>query len=493
MPSLLRRLTSGTFYYGLGQFLPKLVRFLLLPVFTLFLTPEDYGILELTVAVGSLLAIGMRLGVPGSATRFYFDYREGPKLKDYITTLAGFLSFASLIIGGLALLVAPWVLDFVMPGLDYAPYFILIAIGTILSANYQLQLRLIQAREQASLAARLSISRAAISILLAVVFVVFLRLGATGMLMAETIVGGFFLLQAVAYLKPELRGRFQWGMLKSSLSYGLGVLPGHLMGTLSPLITRAWLSSASSVSAVGLLGIATRFAMPMTLAVTAFQRAFQPVYFAIRDAQEKEDVERLVTTVRDVWAGSLGLALAGGIGGPALIRLLTPAEYHEAAPLVTILTFGFLGHMAYTLLASEIFFQKKTWLTPGVSAASLVTTVAITALTVDRFGASGVAWANAGALITAALVAGTLAVRMVRLPHDWWSLGRSTALGLPPLIAALFLPEMDTFQQLLLCGGVLLGFAALLWLTGDPSIRHGWKTFRRLVDSGVPSPPAGSE
>lgn len=482
MPTLLHRLTSGTFFYGIGQFLPKLVRFLLLPVFTFYLTPGDFGILELAAAAGGFLTIVMRLGLPGSATRFYFDYREGPELRDYITTLAWFLSLASLGIGALVLLAAPRLLPELLPGLDYAPYFLLVVLAAVLAANYDLQLRLIQAREQAKLAARLSVSRATLSILLSVLLVVVLRRGAEGMLMAEAAVAGVFLLQAVFYLRPELRGRFRREMLGSSLRYALGILPGHLMGTLAPLITRAWLSSAASITAVGLLGVATRFTLPLTLAVTAFQRAYQPVYFAIREAREQEDLDRLVTTVRDVWAAALALALAGGLGGPALVRLMTPAEYHAAAPLITILAFGFLGHMAYTLLASEIYFLKKTWLVPLVSVSSLVATVGVTALTVDRFGAVGVAWANSASMLAAALVAGNLAVRLVDLPHDWLSLVRSTLIGGGLLVAALFQPALDPLPQLALGGGALLLFAALLWLTGDPSIRHGWALCRRWLE-----------
>ncbi|MDY7092268.1 MAG: oligosaccharide flippase family protein [Acidobacteriota bacterium] len=489
MATLLRRLTSGTFFYGLGQFLPRLVRFLLLPVFTLFLTPADYGVLELAGAAGGFLAIFLRLGLPGSATRFYFDYREGPELKDYITTLAWFLSLVSLGVGMLALMAAPWVLQRWLPDLQYAPFFVLAAITAILATNYELQLRLIQAREQASLAARLSVSRAGISIALSLLLVVGLRMGATGVLMAEAVVAGLFLLQAVRYLAPELRGNFRRELLGASALYGLGILPGHLMGTFTPLITRGWLSTAESLSAVGLLGIATRFALPMTLLVAAFQRAYQPVYFALRQSQGEEDRQQLATAVRTIWTSALGIALLVGLGGPALIQLMTPASFHDAAPLLTILSFGFLGHTLYTLLGSEIYFKKKTWLIPAISAASLLATLGVTALTVEGFGAAGVAWATVAGYWASALVASTVASRLVHIPHHWLALGRSTLVGGGLLVLGLLYPAQDPWMQLLRCGGAFAVFATLLWITGDPTLREAANRLRQLRPRGEDETP----
>ena len=206
---LVRRLGAGTFNYGLGQALPQVVRFLLLPVFTLFLTPTDYGILDLAAALGSVLVLTMRLGVPRSVTRFYFDYREDADLRDYVTTVAWFLIGGSLAVGALCLVALPAVLESTVPGLPYAPYVVLVVIGAVLSANYDLQLRLVQAREQARLAARLNIGRAAIAITLALVFVAALRWGAAGMLLSEVVASGLFLVQAIVYLRPNLRKTFR--------------------------------------------------------------------------------------------------------------------------------------------------------------------------------------------------------------------------------------------------------------------------------------------
>ncbi len=98
-----KRLGGATLNYGLGSILPQVLSFVFVPVFTAFLTPADYGVLELASALAAVLVIVMRLGMGGALTRFYFEYREGETLRDYVTSLAWFVMIASMVIGGATL------------------------------------------------------------------------------------------------------------------------------------------------------------------------------------------------------------------------------------------------------------------------------------------------------------------------------------------------------------------------------------------------------
>ena len=59
-----------------GQFLQKAVSFLLLPVWTIYLTPSDYGIMGTLNAYGNVLNILLMFGIYGAVTRYYFDFKQ---------------------------------------------------------------------------------------------------------------------------------------------------------------------------------------------------------------------------------------------------------------------------------------------------------------------------------------------------------------------------------------------------------------------------------
>ena len=73
-----------------GQSLPKIIRFLLMPVFHHILTPTDYGVLELATQFGAFRVLPfMRIGAcPGRTFVTTSIIGRGAALKDYATTVA---------------------------------------------------------------------------------------------------------------------------------------------------------------------------------------------------------------------------------------------------------------------------------------------------------------------------------------------------------------------------------------------------------------------
>jgi O-antigen/teichoic acid export membrane protein len=465
-----RRIVGGTFNYGLGQSIPKFISFLLLPVYTRLLSPTDYGYLDNAIAFGGFLMALMRQGVPGAVARYYFDYDEGPSLRDYVTTVAWFLLGSSLVVGLVALVVCPWILGALIPGLPM-PFAFLAVLSGIAFVNSELQSRLVQAREQSSYQARLNVGRASISIVLAILFVVVLRTGVVGMLAAEVVSYGVLALVAIYYLRSELRGHFQRSMLRSSLIYGWAMMPADFVGGLTPLVTKTVLTGAASAAATGMLGLAIRVTQPLNLLGIAFQTAYNPIYFSVRKEGTASGLHRLAVSARNVWAGAVGCAVAAALLGPPLVVLVTPKDFHPAAPILPILAIGFLGMMAYNLLGPEIFYRKRTWLLPVIVYASAAVDIAICVLTAETYGAVGVAWASTARLLITAVIAGVISCRLIRIPYAWFSMVRIVVCGLLAAVPMLLLSSQNPWVSLAYGVAGAAAYLALLWIAGDPSIR----------------------
>ncbi len=470
--SLTRRIVVGTFHYGLGQALPQVVRFLLIPVYTYFLTPDDYGVLELAGAFAAFLLIAMRLGVPGAVTRFYFDHEEGSGLSDYVTTIAIFLLGSSFVVAVLMVLAGPWLFSWLLPGVDFYPVGPLVIGSTLFGCNQNLQDRLVQAREQSSYAAKLNIGRATVSICLALLMVVGLRWGVFGMLLAELIAGVIFFIQAGRYLWPDLQGRFRPELLRSSFAYAAGILPSHFLGNVAPLVTRSYLANVVSLAAVGQLGIATRFTLPLSTLASAFQTAFNPIYYSLRNDRTSQSLETIAKMARNVCAIAVTCVLAGMLLFPPLIRLMTPVQFHVAANLVPILCIGFLGQALYTIVGPELFYSKKTYWVPVVSGVAVLVTVALTLLTARDYGATGLAWGTAAGSLTSALTAGAISRRLVSVPLRYLDLLRIGSCGFAVAMLGIYMPIETTSLQLPAMAACLVVFPMLLWVTGDPTIRE---------------------
>src|SRR3954469_112326 len=71
--SPLRDLVRHTLVYGSGYVTMAIVSFVLVPVYTRFMSPSEYGLLGLMLVLYGLMSAVYDLGFTNSVGRFFFD------------------------------------------------------------------------------------------------------------------------------------------------------------------------------------------------------------------------------------------------------------------------------------------------------------------------------------------------------------------------------------------------------------------------------------
>src|SRR5262245_4899090 len=69
----LRRLARHSAIYGLGGLVSRFIAILLLPLYTRYLTPADYGAVETLLALLAVFVTILRGGISSAFFRFWFD------------------------------------------------------------------------------------------------------------------------------------------------------------------------------------------------------------------------------------------------------------------------------------------------------------------------------------------------------------------------------------------------------------------------------------
>jgi len=81
--------------YTFNSILIKALGFLLLPVYTYFLTPKDYGITNLIAGFTSVASFIVAFSLYSAVTRFYADYKsDRDRLKRFYGTVLTFVSLS---------------------------------------------------------------------------------------------------------------------------------------------------------------------------------------------------------------------------------------------------------------------------------------------------------------------------------------------------------------------------------------------------------------
>ena len=148
-----------------------------------------------------------------------------------------------------------------------------------------------------------------------------------------------------------------------------------------------------------------------------------------------------------------GRSCRGGLPvGPEVVRLVLPAEFHEAARIVPWIGLGVAFHGVYLLTSIGLNITRQTRYYPLATAAAATTSIAANIVLVPRFGIIGAAWANATAYGVLAATALVLSQRVYPIALEWGRLARIVVAGAGALAAALALPPMEPLAAGLLRG-----------------------------------------
>ncbi|MDF2751460.1 MAG: polysaccharide biosynthesis protein, partial [Gaiellaceae bacterium] len=104
----LRRLGRHSVIYGLGGIVSRVLAVFLLPLYTRYLDPADFGAVGLIVALSAVLVTVLRLGISSAFFRYYFDTKEPAQRRLVVRTSFWFtMGSATLGLAAGVLLAAP--------------------------------------------------------------------------------------------------------------------------------------------------------------------------------------------------------------------------------------------------------------------------------------------------------------------------------------------------------------------------------------------------
>src|SRR5690606_5448109 len=95
----LRKLGKHTLIYAAGTAIGRLASFLMLPIYTRFLTPADYGVLELLAMTIDLIGMLTGMTIAASVFRFRAAY-DDPAEQDEVVSTAYFGTTGLALIAG---------------------------------------------------------------------------------------------------------------------------------------------------------------------------------------------------------------------------------------------------------------------------------------------------------------------------------------------------------------------------------------------------------
>ncbi|MDO6823297.1 lipopolysaccharide biosynthesis protein [Marinobacter sp. 1_MG-2023] len=412
---------SGSGIYAISTLINSSIPFLLLPILTRHLTPEEYGVVAVFQVWCSLLGVFCGLNTYGAATRKYYDYDEPERyMGDYVAACVAIMIISSIILTVIMLQLVDPLLKILGLPREWLFAGILVGIGNFL---VQLRLRQWQVRKEPMKYGQFQISQSAFNAGLSLLLVLTVSLGVDGRLVGITSSMLLFgVLGAILLWRDKLL-TLSWKpeLIKDALTFSVPLLPHFIGGFLLLTVDRAVISSILGLEAAGHYMVAAQLALALNLLLQSIHKAYVPWLFERLKQDNCEEKKHIIKISYLYFLGLVIIALFAFIFGKPALIFIAGVEYAPAGDVIgwLVLAQTILG--MYFVVSSYLIYAKKTQQISKITILSGAINIVLLLTLLEPYGLAGAAWAMCVGTTVQFLATWFLASRAIAMP---WSLKR---------------------------------------------------------------------
>jgi len=370
-----KNLLNQSALYGLSIFLMKGIALIMLPIYTNYLSPSDYGRLEVLVVFSNVASIVLGFGLVEALYRFVGladDIEQKQRHTAECLLIAGIIAvFSYAIFHFYSNDLLP-----LLPGIITEHELYLLGVALSVGGLINVPLAWLRITDRAGLF--FSISMLKVTLQVALTFYGLINgWGITSILAAGAVSAVVVALILCIIVIKEVQTKENkislslpniMNNVKSIIHYSGPIFIGGLATFTLSGMDRWLLAEHFGATEIAAYAIAIKFALVPTLLIQPFTLWWLPKRFTVLKEQDGKAINAHVAVI----GATLSVLICGVLGllGPLLIQWLTPVEYHAAISILPWLLLCTLLKMLADLLNLGCFVEKDTQVQMNINLAA---------------------------------------------------------------------------------------------------------------------------
>ena len=461
-PSALEGLGKHSLIYAIGVIVGRAVSFLMLPIYTRYLTPADYGVLalvELTLDFISILA-GARLAL--GVFRFYHKADTETEREQIVSTSFLLIAIMYSFVGLATFAAAELLSSLVFGSGENALLIRIAAVNVALNALAVVPFSLARVKDRSVLFVGANIAKALLSVTFVLIFLVGLDLGVLGVFLA-TLVSNLMIGSAMTiWMYRAVPLGWDSAQARQLLRYGIPLVATQFATWIATFSDRFFLQSVADEAEVGLYNLAYQFGFIMlTIGYGPIDQVWNPRRF--RAAREANSDELLSRGFLIINLSVLTVAVGISLFVFDLLRIMATPPFFPAAQVVPLILVAYILQCWSTVQDVGILVSERTEYVTLANVIAGVVAVAGYALLIPKYLAWGAASATLAAFAVRYILTYYFSQRLWRIEYRWKPV--VVLVGWACLIAGagLLLPELPIVPSVLVRSGLGVAYLAGVW------------------------------
>jgi O-antigen/teichoic acid export membrane protein len=404
--------------YGLGNLSTKLIGFVLLPLYTKYLSIADYGVLGI-MEVSSQVLIGMFcLGLSQAFARWYWDQRFHSIQRSLFYSTLIILVSVSAVMVLIFIFFTENISILLFTDSSFSYVIQLLIISSALDIIIQAPTTLIRLQEKPVLYTTANIIKIAVSLFFTVYFIKYRHLKLEGIYQAQLIGQVIFILVLTRFIFKNISIKFERQIMIDMLLYAIPLALSTVAAIALNISDRYILKAFCSLQDVGLYSLGYKIANTVNVFIIgSVNLAVLPIIYKMMDApNHKRFYSKLLTYYV---FGVLIFAMGMSFFGKEVIKLLaTNPEYWDSYKIIPLIAMSSVFIvMRDTSMTGLLKMQKsKTIATVIVIAACI--NILLDLFFIKLFGSMGAAIATILAQGVYFIMIYLLSQKAYRIPYE---------------------------------------------------------------------------
>lgn len=381
---------KGSAVLVLSNMVIKGINFLLLPLYTKYLTPELLGVSDTITTLTSMLFPLLVMGLDSAFSAFYFDERTDLHQRKVFSSIWITLFFASIV--PLLMAVGSKYLSILLFGSE--EYILLIGIAMVsISLNlwflpFSIYVRM---ENRMLLFAVINFTASVSMIVLNIIFLSVIQIGVYSLILSTACIN---VIQLVLYLKmgkilPK-KTSFDSGLVKQMLKYSIPLIPNVVAVWILNMSDRYIILHYCGEWDVGLYGIAARCATVVSFIANGVYMAYTTYAY---DKKDDEDAPKQYARILNAFTlVILMICFTGSIFAKEIVQIMTEASYLSSYVMIAPLLYSQLLYGINTIVGYAIGFVKKSKYILIATSMGAVLNVVLNIVLIPQFGAVAAAY-----------------------------------------------------------------------------------------------------
>lgn len=424
---MLVRFLRDSAFYSVSAVLTRGVAIILVPLYTRFLHPAEYGALDLLMVFATLANYLVSLEISQGVARVYAEAKTDDDKQACISSALWFAAAAYGLFVAVAMAfsagIAEWLLD--SATWDKAVRALILTVGA--NGMFFLLQDLLRWQLQPLRYAVASIVYAIVSAAVGASMVILANAGVPGILYGQC--AGAVVGLAVSWWNGAAmhwKPRFHWERWREMASYSAPQVVSSFAGYFSVYLDRLLIKELMTLEDVGIYGVGARIASVVALLMAGFQSGIIPIVFHHHAAPDTPREMARVFRYFLVLAIALLLFLAGF--SKELLWLFTTTRYYGSWGVVPLLAAALMLANMY-IFVPGIFIARRTGLVAAINVGTALLNLAGNFLLIPAFGTMGAAAATLTSSLVTFLLYVYLNRRFYPIPFEWSRIVGSACLG----------------------------------------------------------------